>query len=185
MDFLTIVALSIGLSFDTFAVSISCGIIEKGIKFLQAARIATFFAFFQGFMPLLGWYLGFSIKDYIIQVDHWVAFGLLAIIGVKMIIESFKKESDGEFNPQSLKVILMMSFATTLDAFIVGITFAFMTINLFQTTVIIAGITFIAAMLGMLFGKNVGEKFGKKIEIAGGIILISLGFKILIEHLFY
>ena len=183
MGLIPLLFLSIGLSFDTFAVSIGCGIIEKEIKFFQAARIAIFFAIFQAIMPLLGWLLGYTIKDYIITIDHWLAFILLSIVGGKMIIESFKADEEKTINPRRLKVILVMSLATTIDAFVVGITFAFLNVNLMLSSFIIGMITFLAAMLGMLFGKNIGAHFGKKMEIVGGLILIGLGIKILLEHL--
>ena len=183
MGFLALLLLSIGLSFDTFAVSVGCGIIEKKLKFLQSARIALFFAVFQAVMPLLGWLIGYSVKDYIEPVDHWIAFGLLTIIGGKMILESLKAKEEKSIDPKNLKVILLLSLATTIDAFVVGITFAFLNVNLLFSSFIIGTVTFIAAMLGMLFGKNVGSQLGQKMEILGGLILISLGIKIIFEHL--
>lgn len=183
MGIIPLILLGIGLSFDTFAVSISCGIMERDIRFWQAVRIALFFAFFQAIMPLLGWLIGISIREYIIQVDHWIAFTLLSLIGGKMILESFKKDEDKDFNPKNLKIIILMSFATTIDAFIIGITFAFLDVNLPLAAFIIGSVTFIAAMLGMLFGKSIGNALGKKMEIVGGLILFSLGVKILLEHM--
>lgn len=183
MEILAIALLGIGLSFDTFAVSITCGLIEKQIRFFRASRIAIIFAIFQALMPVLGCLLGLAIKDYVVQIDHWVAFTLLSLVGIKMIYESFNEEEEKPFNPQDLKVIILMSFATTIDAFAVGITLAFMNTKLLLTSIIIGFITYVAAMLGMLFGKNLGSHMGKKMEIAGGIILIALGVKILLEHL--
>jgi len=183
MGILTIIIIGIALSFDTFAVSVSCGIFECRIGFWQAVRIASFFAIFQALMPVLGWILGYTVKDYIVSIDHWVAFGLLSIIGVKMISESFKKEEDRQFNPNNIKVIITMSIATTIDAFIVGISFAMIEINMFFATFIIGFVTFLTAMLGMLFGKKIGSKFGSKFEIVGGIILIAIGIKILLQHI--
>lgn len=183
MELISIFLLSIGLSFDTFAVSVSCGLIERKIKFIQASRIAIIFAIFQSVMPIIGWLLGLCIKKYIVQIDHWVAFGLLFFIGVKMIYESFKKDEVKNFSIKNIKVILLMSLATTIDAFAVGITFAFLNVRLILASLIIGSVTYTISMLGMLFGKNVGSHFGKKMEIAGGLILIGLGIKILIEHL--
>lgn len=183
MGIIPLILLGIGLSFDTFAVSVSCGIIEREIRFWQAARIAIFFAVFQAVMPIIGWLLGYSIRSYIEQFDHWIAFALLLAVGSKMILESFKKDEERCFNPHKLKVILTLSFATTIDALIVGITFAFLEINLPLAAFIIGSVTFIAAMLGMLFGKKVGSALGKKMEILGGLILIAIGVKILVEHL--
>jgi putative Mn2+ efflux pump MntP len=181
--FFTLVLLGIGLSFDTFAVSVTCGLIDDRMKFRQAARISIFFALFQAIMPVLGYFLGYNVKDYIVFIDHWIAFGLLGLLGVKMIWESTKNAEEKCFNPHRLKTILTLSLATTIDAFIVGVSLAFAQVNMFQASFIIGFVTFIAAMLGMLFGKNIGGKLGQRMEIVGGIILILIGAKILYEHL--
>jgi manganese efflux pump family protein len=183
MGIIALVLLGIGLSFDTFAVSVSCGLIEKRIRFLEATKIAFTFAVFQALMPVLGWFLGLSIKNYIVQIDHWVAFFLLLLIGLKMIYESISDKADKNINPRDLKVILMFAVATTIDALAVGVTFAFLNVKLIRAALIIGIITYIVSMLGILFGKKAGNFFGKKIEIAGGLILIAIGVKILVEHL--
>ena len=183
MGILALILIGIGLSFDTFAVSVSCGIVENKIQFWQASRIAIFFAFFQAIMPVIGWFLGITVKSYIIEFDHWIAFGLLSFVGGKMIIESFKKSDENNFNPNEIKTVILLSLATTIDAFAVGISLAFLQVNMILAIFIIGSITFIIAMLGLLFGKKMGERFGKKLEILGGVILIALGVKILIEHL--
>ena len=183
MEVYALFILAIGLSLDTFAVSVTCGLIEKKIKFLPASRIAIIFAIFQSVMPIIGWLLGLSIKKYIVQVDHWIAFGLLFLVGIKMIFESLKNDEEKKFNPQDIKVILFLSVATTIDAFVIGITLAFLNVKLILASLIIGAVTYIASMLGMLFGKKLGSHFGKKMEIIGGLILISIGIKILIEHL--
>jgi manganese efflux pump family protein len=183
MGILALVILGIGLSFDTFAVSVSCGLIENRIRFLQATRIAIIFAIFQALMPVLGWFLGLSIKNYIVQIDHWIAFSLLSLIGIKMIYESISDKAEKNINPRDIKVILMFAIATTIDALAVGITFAFLNVKLIRAALIIGIITYIVSMLGILFGKKAGKHFGNKIEIAGGIILIAIGVKILVEHL--
>ncbi len=183
MGIITIIVVGIALSFDTFAVSIGCGIAECRIRFWQAVRIAGFFAVFQALMPVLGWILGGLFKEYVANFDHWIAFGLLTIIGLKMILESFKSEEAKQFNPHKLSVIITMSLATTIDAFIVGISFAIIQINMFLAISIIGFITFLAAMLGMLFGKKIGGKVGAKAEVVGGVVLIIIGLKILLDHL--
>jgi manganese efflux pump family protein len=183
MGIIALVLLGIGLSFDTFAVSVSCGLIEKKIRFLEATRIAFIFAIFQALMPVLGWFLGLSIKNYIVQVDHWVAFGLLLLVGLKMIYESISDTSEKTFNPQDIKIILMFAVATTIDALAVGVTFAFLNVKMIMAAFVIGSITYLVSMLGILFGKKSGAYFGKKIEIAGGLILIAIGVKILVEHL--
>lgn len=185
MDFFSLLILALGLSFDTFSVSIFCGIKDNKIKFLEASRIAFYFAFFQAFMPVLGWILGFSIRQYVIEIDHWIAFGLLSFIGIKMLIDSFQSSRDEEncVDVQNIKVILTLSLATTIDAFVVGLTFALLQINMVEAIIVIGFVTFVVAMMGILFGKKAGEYFGKKVEIIGALILILIGLKILLEHL--
>lgn len=184
LDFITIFLIAIGLCFDSFAVSVSSGLMMKHINFFEAIKISFSLAFFQGLMPLLGWMAGRRISGYLINYDHWIAFGLLLLIGLKMIWESRKPEEDKTFNPLNFWFIIYMSLATSIDALIVGLSFAFLKTNIYVSIIIIGVVTFIAAMLGILFGKKAGAHFGKHIEIMGGIILILIGFKILIEHLY-
>ncbi|MFZ5942196.1 MAG: manganese efflux pump MntP family protein [Bacteroidota bacterium] len=183
MDILTLILIAIGLNFDSFAVSVTTGFMVQKIRFWQATRIALVLAVFQGGMPLIGWFLGSQVKDYIAEFDHWIAFGLLAFIGIRMIIESLAKEEDREFKPLTNAVILGMALATSIDALIAGVSFAFIDLNILLTALLIGFLTYVAAMLGMLFGKKAGKWFGKKMEIVGGIILIGLGVKILLGHL--
>jgi putative Mn2+ efflux pump MntP len=187
MEFLTLVLLSIGLSVDSFAVSVSCGLRMCDITFSKASRIGLSLAVFQALMPLIGYFVGVGIKDYVQTFDHWIAFGLLAIIGGKMIYESFTadEEEKNRTNPLDPKVLVLMSLATSIDALVVGVTFAlsYHNINLYLTTFVIGFTTYVFSMLGILFGKKTGLKFGKKMEIFGGLILILIGLKIFIEHL--
>jgi putative Mn2+ efflux pump MntP len=191
MEIVTLILLAFGLSFDSFAVSISSGLVLPGIRFYKACIIAFSLAFFQAMMPLLGWLAGLTIRDELAQYDHWIAFGLLAILGVRMICESLKPEEQRNgFNPLKPFVLLTMSLATSIDALIVGITFAFIAtqetplwLAILLPVLIIGSITFIVSMLGILFGKKAGAKLGKRMEMLGGFILIGIGFKILAEHL--
>ena len=162
-----IIIIAIGLSFDTFAVSISAGIIRNSIKFWQGVRIAFIMAFFQALLPFIGWLGGTQIHKYIVEFDHWVAFLLLSMLGIKMIFESFKSNEKKSFNPLLLSVVVLMALATSIDALVVGISLAFMKINIYKGIVIIGLITFLVSMLGMLLGKNADIKLGKKIEILG------------------
>jgi putative Mn2+ efflux pump MntP len=183
MGIISIFLIAIGLNFDSLAVSISAGLVIKDIRFRQAIRIAFVFAFFQGLMPLLGWFIGTQIRDLIKDYDHWISFALLFLIGAKMIYESFKKEEDkSPLNPLKLIVMTGMAVATSIDALVVGVSFAFIDVNIIISIAIIGSMTFIVAMLGMLLGKKAGGLFGKKMEIVGGLILIGIGLKILIEH---
>jgi manganese efflux pump family protein len=175
--------IAIGLSFDTFAVSVSTGLTVSHIKFFPAVKIALILAIFQSMMPFIGWVGGMQIQKYIIDYDHWIAFGLLSVLGTKMIIESFKNAEEKKFNPLLLSVIIVMAIATSIDALVVGISFAFINTNIYIAMLIIGAITFLVAMLGMLLGKNVNSKFGKRAEILGGLILIGIGIKILLNHL--
>lgn len=184
MDIFELLIIAISLTFDTFAVSVSTGIIDRKIMFGQAFRIAVVLGIFQAVMPVIGWATGNLFTIYFNDYDHWIAFGLLTVIGVKMIIESLKHEEDRkEFNPFKIKILLLIAIATSIDALVVGVTFAFIKINIIHAFLIIGFTTFLVAMLGMLFGKNAGRKLGKKAEIIGGLMLIAIGVKILIEHL--
>jgi len=186
MDFVTLVLIAIGLSVDSFAVSVSCGLMMCEITFWKATRIATSLAFFQALMPLIGWIIGRKIELLVISFDHWLAFGLLTLIGGRMVLESLKNEEERKpINPLDPKVLILMSLATSIDALIVGVTFAlsYKNLNLYLSTFIIGFTTFLFSMLGILFGKKTGLKFGKKMEILGGVILFLMGLKILLEHL--
>lgn len=186
MEILTVFFLAIGLSFDSFAVSVCSGLNLPHIRFFQAVKIAIFLALFQAVMPLIGWLIGNTMKTLIEPVDHWIAFGLLGLIGGKMIIESFMAAEEREIkNPLHIRVILMLSLATSIDALAVGFSFATLLEKIIIAVIIIGAVTFIASMLGILLGKKTGPKTRKYSEIVGGFILISIGTKILIEHLFF
>ncbi|MCD6354824.1 MAG: manganese efflux pump [Prolixibacteraceae bacterium] len=182
---ITFLLIGIGLSFDSFAVSVSCGLMKRKIRFLQAAFVATSLAFFQALFPVIGWFIGSTVKNLIASVDHWIAFGLLAFIGMKMIREGVKKNgSPCRFNPFKLNILIGLSVATSIDALVVGLSFGFLAIPILAPSLIIGIVTFTASMLGMLFGKYIPAKRSRQSLILGGIILILIGIKILIEHLF-
>lgn len=184
MDIVTILILAIGLSMDSFAVSISCGLTEQKISFRHAAKISFSLAFFQGLLPVAGWYLGTEIKGYVEDFDHWIAFFLLLFLGGKMIAESFKvHEGDETTNIYSWRHIITLSIATSIDALVVGFSYALAsTRNILGGALIIGAVTFFFAMLGIRIGKDVGFSFGPKVELLGGVILIGIGLKILIQH---
>ncbi len=184
MDFITIFLIAIGLSFDTFAVSITSGLTIKNIRFWQGVKIAITLAFFQALMPLIGWFFGKQIESLISNYDHWIAFGLLALLGFKMVYESLSNEKENSnFNPLDPLILIGMAIATSIDALVVGISFAFINMNIYWSILIIGTVTFIVAMIGMLFGKKVGGRLGKRMEIIGGFILVGIGLKILLSHL--
>jgi manganese efflux pump family protein len=191
MNLITIITTAFALAMDAFAVSISSGAAIKKIHVRHALKVALFFGVFQAVMPLLGWSFGLFAADIIQSFDHWVAFILLAAVGGKMIWESRKtitecKDEDAK-NPLNLHVLIMLSFATSIDAAAVGITLSFLQISILLPILIIGIITFIISFIGMYVGMYVceqgGDFFSKKIEFAGGLVLIGIGIKILIEHI--
>ena len=186
MDLITTILIALGLTGDTLAVSVSTGLSLTKIRFFQAVRIAIVLAVFQALMPLIGWFLGIQIKDLISEFDHWIAFALLFAIGGKMIYETFKEEEEEKvFNPLKIKVLLGIAIATSIDALVVGVSFAFIDTNILLSIIIIGVLTFLVAMIGVFIGKKTGHLFGKKVEIIGGLILMGIGTKILIQHLFF
>jgi putative Mn2+ efflux pump MntP len=168
---------------DCLAVSISCSVIKKEIRFFEALKIGIFFGFFQGMMPVIGWLLGLSFKDYILAFDHWMAFGILGLIGLKMVIESFKKTEKKDLEITNIWLILTLSIATSIDALMIGVSFAFLEVSMLKTVVIIGGVTLFISMVGFRMGKSLGSVFGRRAELVGGLVLIGIGTKILIEHL--
>ncbi len=183
-QFITLLLIGIGLSFDSFAVSVTCGLMKQEIRFRQALLVAGSLAFFQAIFPVIGWFFGTKINRFIEPVDHWISFGLLALIGAKMIIEGIKPEGMlRSFNPFNIRVLLGLSVATSIDALVIGLTFGFLEVHILFPIIVIGGVTFIAAMLGMLFGKNIPTRLSHHSLIIGGIILVMIGIKILMEHL--
>jgi len=169
---------------DAFAVSITSGLTIKHLRINNALKIAIFFGSFQAVMPVIGWLAGLSLRDFIADVDHWIAFGLLSFIGCKMIYESIKiKSSEKEINPLNVYVLLMLSIATSIDALAIGVSFAFLKISIATPIIVIGAVTFLLSFLGVFVGNRFGHFFESKIEIVGGFILIGIGIKILIEHL--
>lgn len=183
---LTFLLIGISLSFDSFAVSVSCGLMKREIRFRQAILIAGCLAFFQGIFPVVGWLIGNTVKNLISSIDHWIAFGLLVFIGTRMIIEGIR--ADGKlkkFNPFEFKMLIGLSVATSIDALVVGISFGFLGMQILFPIVVIGAVTFIVSMLGMFFGKNIPSKRSHQSLIVGGIILALIGTKILIEHIWF
>jgi len=184
MNIISIIFIAFGLAMDAFAVSITSGITIKSLKINNALKIAAFFGLFQAIMPIIGWLAGLSFREIISDVDHWIAFGLLFLIGCKMIYESSKMEVDNnKINPLNLYVLLMLSIATSIDALAIGLTLSFLNVSIILPSIIIGTITFLLSVIGVYFGNKFGHYFERKIEMVGGFILIGIGIKILIEHL--
>ncbi len=185
-ELITFSLIAVGLSFDSFAVSVSCGLIKQGMRFRQAVLIAFSLAFFQGAFPFLGWLAARTVQELIAFLDHWIAFVLLVLVGVKMLVEGIKPDGSlHKYNPLKWKVLLGLSVATSIDALVVGLSFGFLDTQIWYPVIIIFLVTFIVSMLGMLFGKNITAKRSHRSLIPGGIILILIGLKILIEHLWF
>ncbi len=175
-----------GLSFDSFAVSVSCGLVKKQISFKEAVPIAFSLSLFQALFPVLGWYAGIKLHGYIEAFDHWVAFILLAFIGLKMIVEGKQlQENQYSFNSLNLRLVLGLSVATSIDALAVGLSFGVLEMSIIYPVVIIGTVTFLASMLGMLCGKSIPEKRSRQSLILGGVVLMTIGIKILVEHLWF
>lgn len=188
MGFIEIVLIGIGLSMDAFAVSVCKGISMRQVCLKNSLLIALFFGFFQAFMPLIGWLLSSRFENLIAPFDHWIVFGLLSIVGIKMIFEALKKDGNScpvQRDPSTtinIKELLFLSFATSIDALAVGISFACLRVSILPSIGIIGIITFLLSFFGVSVGARFGERFKNKAEIVGGVILILLGIKILLEH---
>lgn len=183
MELLAVIAIAVGLAMDTFAVSIVTGAAYKQLHIRHALRMAGFFGGFQAFMPVVGYLAGLSVRQYVSNYDHWIAFGILAAVGLKMIYESFKiKEERKTPNPANLAVVLVLAVATSIDALAVGITLSLITHAIVLAVIIIGVITFGLSFAGVYIGKRFGHFFEGGIEIVGGLVLIALGIKIVIQH---
>jgi len=188
MGLLTILLIAISLSFDSFAASICSGMsmCRKTLKVSQTLKIALSLAVFQAAFPLLGWWLGGAFKHEISQADHWIAFGLLTFLGIRMIIEGRVPIKQRKVkHPTRWRVLIPMSVATSIDAFAVGIGFSFFVEDIWTPVIIIGLVTFAVSMAGLYMGRKLGQKVAGIGEIFGGIVLILIGLKILIEHLFF
>lgn len=188
MGFLELFVLAIGLSMDAFAVSICKGLSSKKAQLKQMLTCGVWFGGFQALMPLIGFMIGSLFQEYIVSVDHWVAFILLSLIGANMVKEAFSKNQDEEKNCAdfSIKTMLIMAIATSIDALAVGISLAMAGgVKIWLSVLLIGVITFILSAVGVKVGSVFGAKYEKKAQLLGGVILIVLGIKILIEHLFF
>jgi putative Mn2+ efflux pump MntP len=184
-EIFTIAAIGIALAMDAFAVSIVSGSVFGHLHIRHGIRMALFFGAFQSIMPLLGSFAGKGLQSYINPFDHWLAFALLTFIGGKMVLEALKirKVEKSPSDPSSLVVLLALSIATSIDALAVGLTLSLVTEHLFAAVILIGLITFSISLVGWQLGKRIGRFFETQIEAVGGLILIGIGLKILLEHL--
>lgn len=183
MGLFEIVIIGVGLAMDAFAVSICKGISMKKMNLKKATIISAYFGCFQALMPLIGYFLGSTFSQLVINVDHWIAFVLLSIIGAKMLKDSFNKEIEKKDDSISFKNMILLAIATSIDALAIGITFAFFKIEIIKAVNIIGIETFTLSIFGVIIGNNFGNKFKNKAEFMGGVILILIGLKILFEHI--
>lgn len=184
MSLITLFLLAVGLSMDAFAVSICKGLAMKKVTVGKSVIVGLWFGGFQALMPVIGYLIGYRFQEKITFIDHWIAFVLLAFIGINMIRESFSKEEESANDSLKGKDMFLMAVATSIDALAVGVTFAFLPdVPILPAVSFIGIITFTLSALGVKAGNVFGSKYKSKAELAGGIILILLGLKILIEHL--
>ncbi len=187
VGFVELFLIGAGLSMDAFAVSICKGLGMSRLNMRQAAVISLFFGGFQALMPLIGWALGSQLTDFITPIDHWIAFGLLAFVGGKMLWDAFHEDDEDEGTQTDekldLKELLMLAIATSIDALAVGITFAFLQAAIVPSITIIGLTTFVISFVGVAVGHFFGARFEKPATIVGGVVLILIGVKILLEHL--
>ena len=183
MGIAELLLLAVGLSMDAFAVAVCKGLALEKISWKQLGIVGLWFGGFQALMPLLGYFLGTTFQQYIQTFDHWVAFALLALIGANMIRESFGKDEEKESASLGFKAMLVLAIATSIDALAVGVTFAFLQVNVWLAVAVIGATTFVLSAVGVKVGNVFGAKYKSRAEFAGGLILILLGVKILVEHL--
>ncbi len=183
MSLFELFILAVGLSMDAFAVSVCKGLAMKKITFKKAAIVGLYFGIFQAGMPVIGYLLGVQFQSKITAIDHWIAFVLLGIIGFNMIKEALGKDEEEADDSLDVKTMLVLAVATSIDALAVGITFAFLQVRIVPAVSFIGVTTLVLSMLGVKIGNVFGTKYKSKAEFAGGIILILIGTKILLEHL--
>lgn len=183
MGILSIIVIAVGLAMDAFAVAICKGLAMKKMSWKKGIIVGGYFGFFQAIMPLIGYLLGVGFQEKVTAIDHWMAFILLSVIGINMIKEVFSKEEECKNDRVDFKEMVVLAIATSIDALAVGITMAFLDVNIILAIMLIGIITFAISIIGVKIGNIFGDKYEKKAEFVGGIILILMGIKILLEHL--
>jgi putative Mn2+ efflux pump MntP len=186
MDLFTIFAIAVGVARDAFAVSVASGLAYCSMHISHTLRIALFFGGFQAIMPVVGWLAGLTLRPYIVSFDHWLAFSILVFLGAKMIYEALViRKAEESADVMNLFVLLGLAVATSIDALAVGVTFAFLSIVIITPVLVIGAVTFAMSFAGVVIGQRCGELgfSSTKIEMAGGVVLIAIGVKILVEHM--
>jgi putative Mn2+ efflux pump MntP len=185
MNFLTILGIAFGLAMDAFAVSIACGCQLERLSGRHLFRLSFHFGLFQFLMPIVGWFGGSKISFLVHNFDHWIAFGLLMLLGMKMIKESFAPSDSFQYkkDPTRKWSLVLLSLATSIDALAVGLSLALLDINIVRPSIIIGIVAAAMTLIGMIFGRQLGARFGSKMAFLGGIILIAIGSRVLWSHL--
>lgn len=183
MHFVELIIIAVGVSMDAFAVSVCKGLSASRLRPKYILSAAVWFGGFQALMPLLGYFIGISFADFVSDIDHWIAFALLTIIGGKMIKEACQKDDDNEHTPDfSFKTMLLLAVATSIDALAVGVSFACLRVDIWTSVLIIGLMTGAFSAAGVFLGHMFGSRFKSKAEFLGGLILVAIGIKILLEH---
>jgi putative Mn2+ efflux pump MntP len=184
MDFLSILLIALGLAMDAFAVALGVGTTRKHVWFRPGFRLSFHFGLFQFLMPVIGWTLGTTVVQFIASYDHWIAFGLLAYVGVRMIKESFGEgDNQNSSDPTRKGMLVMLAVATSIDAFAVGLSLAMLKIPILYPSIVIGVVAAAMTVVGLALGHQLGSKFGKRMELVGGLVLIGIGLRVLITHL--
>jgi manganese efflux pump family protein len=184
LDWLTILGIAVALAMDAFAVALAAGTVLDPVTGRHLFRFGFHFGLFQFFMPIIGWLAGLSVQKWITAYDHWIAFALLAFVGVKMIWEALHDDKDDAVpsDPTRGLSLVMLAVATSIDALAVGLTLAMLGVGIWRPAVVIGLVAGILTVAGMLLGRRLGQIWGKRVEVCGGLILCGLGLKILLEH---
>lgn len=183
MGMMELFLIAVGLSMDAFAVSICKGLSVRKATLKQSLTVGAYFGGFQALMPALGFLLGVQFESFIVSIDHWIAFVLLAFIGGNMIREAFQKEEEEMNAAFDFKTMLPLAIATSIDALAMGVTFAFLQVNIVPAVLFIGVITFVLSAIGLKVGNVFGAKYKSRAELFGGVVLVLMGVKILLEHL--
>ena len=184
MSFFEVLLMAVGLAMDCFAVSLGIGTTGYANNPRSLFRLSYHFGLFQALMPVLGWVVGTQVSGLVSSFDHWIAFGLLAFVGVRMIRSGLDSEGESHTkDPSRGGTLVMLSVATSIDAFAIGLTLAMLQVNILYPSVVIGVVTGVLSLIGLLLGNRLGLKFGKRMEVIGGVLLILIGFRVLLSHI--
>ncbi len=184
MDFWSVLLIALGLAMDAFAVALGVGSTRRNVWFRPGFRLAFHFGLFQFMMPVVGWSVGTTVVQFIATWDHWIAFGLLAYVGGKMIKESFKEgDHTSSADPTRSWTLVMLAVATSIDALAVGLSLAMLKVQILYPSIIIGLVASAMTVLGLALGNRLGKTFGKRMELVGGLVLLGIGLRVVISHL--